>query len=168
MELLLGCGNNRQKRIRHGDVPQTWIQLVTLDIDPGVNPDVVHDLRVMPLPFDDDMFDEIHAYEVLEHCGQQGDWRLFLNQFEELWRILKPGGLLVGTCPMWDSKWAWSDPGHSRVITRWSMVYLDQDEYSQVGKTSLTDYRHWYRGNLKLVAINEENDTFGFVLKAIK
>lgn len=169
MELLIGCGNNREKRIRHGDRPQTWCQLVTLDIDPSTDPDVVHDLRNVPMPFSDDMFDEIHAYEVLEHCGQQGDWRLFLNQFAEFWRILKPGGLLCGTVPAWDSPWAWGDPGHTRVIPKESFIFLSQAEYAaQVGKTAMTDYRPWFKGDFQPLAYNETEHQLGFVLKALK
>src|SRR5687767_7500638 len=102
MELLLGCGNNLVKKVTFAAVPQQWVELVTLDVDPGVKPHVVHDLNDVSLPFADDNFDEIHAYEVLEHCGHQGDWRFFFNQFYDFWRILKPGGYFVATVPMWD------------------------------------------------------------------
>jgi SAM-dependent methyltransferase len=117
-ELLIGCGNDRRKKITFPQTPSDWTQLVTLDIDASTKPDIVHDLNVLPYPFLDSTFDEIHAYEVLEHCGRQGDWKFFLDQFAELWRILKPGGFLVATCPMWDGPWAWGDPGHTRVISR--------------------------------------------------
>ena len=89
MELLIGAGNNRDKKITFKDIPSEWSgELVTLDIDPECNPDIIHDLNDLPMPFDDDMFDEIHAYEVLEHTGRQGDWLFFFNQFSEFWRIL--------------------------------------------------------------------------------
>lgn len=168
MELLLGCGNNREKKITINGYPSEWCELVTLDWDEGVNPDVVHDLTKCPFPFDDNTFDEVHAYEVLEHCGQQGDWRLFFNQFEEIWRILKPDGVFYGSVPMWDSIWAWGDPGHTRLITEASLVFLDQSEYEQVGRTAMTDYRRWYKGNLQRMAVQEQNGNMGFVLKAIK
>lgn len=169
MELLLGCGNQRKKQVLIEQIPENWIELVTLDIDEGVSPSVVHDLEDLPLPFDDDMFDEIHAYEVLEHTGQQGDWRFFFNQFYELWRILKPGGYLVGTCPLWDSMWAWGDPGHKRVICEGSLVFLSQKEYKvQVGNNAMTDYRPYWNGDFDLVAKTEDGDTFGFVLQAVK
>jgi hypothetical protein len=79
VELLIGCGNSRKKKL-NGPLGPGWSTLVTLDIDPGCEPDVVHDIGVLPLPFRDDMFDEIHAYDVLEHSGVQGDWKFFFAQ----------------------------------------------------------------------------------------
>jgi SAM-dependent methyltransferase len=150
-------------------MPETWTELVTLDIDEACEPDVVHDLEDLPLPFDDNMFDEIHAYEVLEHTGRQGDWRFFFNQFYEFWRILKPGGKFVALCPMWDGVWCWGDPGHTRCINRGVITYLVQEEYEKlIGKTSMTDYRHWWKGNFHPLAMQEEGETFAFVLEAVK
>jgi len=169
MELLIGCGNQRKKQVTIPDIPTQWTDLVTLDIDEDCNPTYCHDLENLPLPFDDNMFDEVHAYEVLEHTGQQGDWRFFFNQFYELWRILKPGGYLIGTCPMWDSMWAWGDPGHKRIISSGSLVFLSQKEYAaQVGKNAMTDYRKYWDGDFDLVGKDESSDTFGFVLRAVK
>lgn len=167
-ELLIGCGNQRRKVITFKEIGQDWTALTTLDIDPSTGCDVVHDLNVLPLPFADDQFKEIHAYETLEHCGRQGDWRFFLDQFGEFYRILQPGGYLIATVPMWDSPWAWGDPGHTRVITKGSLVFLNRDEYEQIGKTAMTDYRPWLKCDFKTVAISEKNDTFGFVLQANK
>lgn len=168
-ELLLGCGNMRDKRIKFEGTPAEFTALTTLDLDPSTGCDVVWDLNSPdPLPFESDTFDEIHAYEVLEHCGRQGDYKFFFRQFEDLWRILKPGGFLCVTCPMWDSPWAWGDPGHTRVITRGSLIFLDRDEYAQVGKTAMTDYRNVWHGNFKIEAVSESEHAFGFVLRAVK
>lgn len=165
--LLIGAGNDRRRKVSWGD-SQAWDELVTLDIDPSTKPDVVHDLDVMPYPFADESFDEIHAYEVLEHTGTQGDWRFFLDQFAEFYRILKPGGFFVATVPMWDSPWAWGDPGHRRVITKGSLIFLDRSEYDQIGKTAMTDYRPWLRCDFEPIALKEDADMFGFVLQARK
>lgn len=167
-ELLIGCGNSRKKKIRHGDITEEWRNLTTLDIDTGCKPDVIHDLAKLPLPFADNSFDEIHAYEVLEHTGSQGDWRFFFDQFAELYRIVKPGGYVIGSCPMWDSKWAWGDPGHTRLINQTHLLYLNQDLYAEVGDTTLTDYRWYWKGDFDLVACVEKTEVFGFVLQARK
>lgn len=168
-ELLIGCGNSRKKLIGFEGLPQEWENLTTLDIDPNAGADVVHDLDVLPYPFEDNTFDEIHAYEVLEHCGTQGDWRFFLAQFSEFWRILKPDGFLIGTCPMWDSPWAWADPGHRRVISRHSLVFLSQAEYAdQVGRTHMADYRSVYSADFETMATKDNDANWGFVLRAIK
>lgn len=167
-ELLIGCGNRRIKAVQFSEIPKEWTNLTTLDIDESCKPDVVWDLNNVPLPFADNSFDEIHAYEVLEHCGRQGDWKFFLDQFADFWRVLKPGGYLCATCPMWDSPWTWSDPGHTRVITRHSLIFLAQAEYAQIGTTHMTDYRSHYKADFETIAVHEEEHSWGFVLKAIK
>jgi SAM-dependent methyltransferase len=167
-ELLVGCGNSRAKQISFEGISPEWTDLTSLDFDPETGCDVVHDLNALPYPFADGQFDEVHAYEVLEHCGRQGDWKFFFDQFHEFWRILKPGGYFIATVPMWDSPWAWGDPQHCRVIPKQALIFLNQAEYGQIGNTAMTDYRRWWKGNFETVAVEETEHRLGFVLKAIK
>jgi len=148
-----------------------WSALTTLDMSADHNPDVVHDLDVLPYPFDDNQFDEIHAYDVLEHQGKQGDWRFFFDQWSEIWRILRPGGYFCGICPKAMSPWAWGDPGHTRIISKECITYLSQDEYrKQVGVSPMTDYRPWYKADLRAMAMDDHTleHTWQFVLQAHK
>lgn len=169
MELLLGAGSRRSKVLyRPGHLE--WSNLVTLDMNPDHAPDVVWDMEQLPLPFEDNSADEIHAYEVLEHMGRQGDWRFFLAQFEDFWRILKPGGMFFATTPHPSSPWAFGDPGHTRLIPIEALTFLSQAEYDkQVGKTPMTDYRRWYKGDLRLCfgEVSEGGAT-RFALMAVK
>lgn len=170
--LLLGAGNQRHKTLQSPGSPEKDFSgghLTTLDIDAATKPDVLHDLNNVALPFADNEFDEIHAYEVMEHCGRQGDWEFFFAQFAEIYRILKPGGLFCATVPAWDSMWAWGDPGHTRIINEGSLVFLCQPEYAkQIGKTSMTDYRATWRCDFDIKASGTERDTFAFVIEAVK
>lgn len=166
-ELLIGAGSSRVKKLVWNGRAD-WSALTTLDINPDHQPDVVWDLENVPLPFADDSFDECHAYEVLEHVGRQGDWRFFFAQFAEFWRILRPGGVLLGTCPDPESRWAWGDPGHTRVITAESFIFLNQAAYAQVGVTAMTDYRFVWRGDFELVHFERQGDVNAFVLRAVK
>lgn len=168
-ELLLGCGNSRQKKIYFEDDSSTWSNLTTVDVDPNCGADVVHDLNITPWPFEDSTFDEIHAYEVLEHLGTQGDYISFFAQFSEIYRILKPNGLLIGTTPSIRSRWVWGDPGHTRYIGPESLMFLDQQRYTtQVGTTQMTDYRHVWVGDMSVVDVQEDDQDFQFIVKAIK
>lgn len=172
MELLLGAGSTRDRRLACNG-KQDWTDLVTLDFNPDHKPDVVHDLSVLPWPFEDETFDEVHAYEVLEHFGQQGDWRAFFAHFGELYRILKPGGYLAVTCPSYRSVWAWGDPSHTRVITSGSLVFLDQEQYQkQVGVTAMSDFRFAWRGDFRAAWVDMRGEASGdglsFVLQAVK
>lgn len=193
-ELLIGCGHSREKRIRcpvrDSDVQpgRNFVNLTTLDNTFECKPDVFCDLtnyseltfgesknripvRSMVNAFPkDDYFDEIHAYEVIEHCGRQGDYRMFFRQFNTFWHWLKPNGYFCATVPAHTSPWAWGDPGHTRIINRGTLVFLDQDEYArQLGKTSMSDYREALEStNFKCEFAETVQETFRFVLRAVK
>lgn len=168
MELLIGCGRNREKRFAV-DGKAEWTDLTTLDASYFVGADVVHDLENIPYPFEDSTFDEVHAYEVLEHLGRQGDFKAYFDQFSELWRILKPGGVLCGTSPALLSPWLWGDPGHRRVISQETLTFLVQPEYAkQAGKTPMTDYRETYKADFDLETAEARGGTFVYALRAVK
>lgn len=168
-ELLIGCGRNLSKQLSNEENNTGWSNLTTLDINTDHKPDVVWNLEDMPFPFDDETFDEIHAYEVLEHTGRQGDYKFFFAQFEEFYRILKPDGLLCATVPHWQSVWAWGDPSHTRTIQLESLTFLNQQEYiNQVGKTPMSDFRYIYKADFEIVGYNTSEHNFAFILKAIK
>jgi SAM-dependent methyltransferase len=165
MELLLGSGNSREKKIRPAWRPQTWTHLIALDMDPNCKADCLADIED-GLPFHDNTFDEVHAYEVLEHLGQQGDYRSFFQHFAELYRILKPYGILVGSTPKWDSVWAWSDPGHRRIVSPSSLVFLNQAEYArQIGVSPMTDYRWLWKNDFRLVWTQDQGDSYNWILQ---
>lgn len=167
MQLLIGCGSNRAKKLSVQGRAE-WRGLVTLDYEARHKPDVLHDLNE-PLPFVDDCAEEIHAYEVLEHIGRQGDYKVFFAQFSDFWRVLKNDGLLLGTVPLPTSVWAWGDPSHTRVIPKESFTFLVQPEYDkQVGKTAMSDFRSVYKADFDIIHMKENGDILEFGLKAIK
>ena len=167
-ELLIGCGKKREKLLRLGN-NSSWNNLITLDINPDHNPDVLWDLTKTPYPFNNNEFDEIHAYEVLEHTGAQGDYKFFFSQFSEFYRILKPNGMLFASCPSYKSPWAWGDPSHTRVIQSEQLIFLDQTEYTkQVGVTPMSDFRYIYDSDFTIKYLNENNDFIHFAIQAIK
>ncbi len=167
-ELLVGAGSNHAKRMWL-DGRREWTDLVTLDINPDHKPDLVWDLNTRPLPLGDDVFDEVHAYEVVEHLGKQGDFLSFFAEWSEWWRILKPGGLFLGMSPHWSSKWCWMDPGHTRAYGPEILTFLGQPAYSkQVGSSPMTDYRFVYKADFDLVHSDVSDGAFSFGLKAVK
>jgi len=169
-ELLLGCGSNWEKKLSTSQQDDGWQNLITLDYYEGHSPHVVHDLRDHPLPFPDNYFDEIHAYEVLEHLAQQGDYEFFFSEWNEYYRILKPGGMFFGTVPRRDSVWAYGDPSHTRIIVPENFVFLNQGAYeAQVGKTPMSDFRHIYNGDFDVIAVDatQGGDSMAFILEAI-
>lgn len=94
--LNLGCGNAPLDGAVNHDISKhsPWV-------------DIVHDLNVLPWPWQDDEFDTIKAWAVLEHL-----YRERLSIINECWRILKPGGLLVVKLPYWNSEEAHDDITH--------------------------------------------------------
>ena len=144
--LLLGAGNSRVKKVAYDGHHEWEGELVTIDMDPNCGADVIWNLETHPLPFADEEFDELHAYDVLEHFGRQGDWKGFFDEFAEYWRILKPAGLFGIIVPI--NKDALADPGHTRFFHQNYFGFLNQGFYADnlAKGTACTDYRwHWKR-----------------------
>ena len=84
------------------------------------------DLSSEPIPFDSNLFDFCTAYDVIEHIPREswnnGAKRMaFLELFNEIYRVLKPGGLFLHSTPAYPSKEAFQDPTHVNVITEDTM-----------------------------------------------
>jgi len=125
--------------------------ITTLDINPDRDPDIIWDLNQHPLPFDDESFDQIFAFETLEHLGSLGDYRFFFKEFEEYWRILKKDGLFIASVPTMKSPWAFGDPGHTRYISKEMLGFLNQKSYENAGPTNpISDYRFCYKANFEI------------------
>lgn len=174
-ELLLGCGHRREKDIITPN-GREFRNLTTLDMYAESGADVIFNLDALSitnqgrLPFEDNTFDEIAAYDVLEHINHQGDYESFFYEFREYFRVIKNGGLFCATVPNDVGPHTWGDPGHRRVINDLSLVYLSRKAVmEQLGKTTITDYLR-YSGDMEFQCVHLQpgKDRFGFVLKAVK
>jgi hypothetical protein len=120
--------------------------------------------------FTENAFDEVHAYEVLEHLGSQGDARSFFWSFENVHRVLKPGGYLFATCPSRYSAWLWGDPSHRRMICAESLLFLSQEAIAKnraLG-TAMSDFSALWTRDFKVLSAQDNQQTFIFCLQAIK
>ena len=106
--LDLGCGRTKRPGA------------IGVDRNPSVGADVLADLDRTPYPFGDDSFDEILLDNVLEHLADVP------ATMRELFRIARPGALVIVKVPYFRSKWAAIDPTHRHLFTVESMSYFDR------------------------------------------
>jgi hypothetical protein len=170
--LLLGSGAPEPNPLRkllirleyEGGLPsRDDVILTRLDSNPDCKPDVLWDLNVKPWPFEDNSFDEVHAYNVMEHLGRQGDAKAFFDEHYEIWRILRRGGSYLGCCPTMRNPWVLAEPSHTRVLLPHTFNFLHgRFMDTQLGVTSSSDFRGLWRGDLRLIKVwndyNSEDD----------
>lgn len=173
--LILGCGHRHQPMLNL--FPDEEVEICTVDRNPRVKPAKVHDLEDFPWPFEEDTFDAVEAIEVLEHItGHAGDEIPFFRTFREIYRILKPDGILAATVPWWQSEWSVGDPSHKRIITPGTLVFLDQEQYHRQldgpleTRTPMSDFRGIWGGDFQPVvnSFKQNGVSFEFRLRAIK
>ena len=151
--LLIGCGHDHSKRLHMGEGTHWQGEVVKLDMNPTCGADVVWDMEKRPLPFVDAEFDEIHAYDCLEHWGAQGDWRGWFDEMAEYHRILKPGGRMAIVVPVGGDHFA--DPGHKRFFSPNYFRFLNQAWCADrlAAEASITDYRWYWKLNFDIVGM---------------
>lgn len=107
--LDIGCGEGKQPG---------FIGMDKRDVS-GV--DIVHDLEVFPYPIGDNECHIVIASHILEHIKP---W-LTIDLFNEVWRIMKPGGKFVIAVPYAGSQPFWIDPTHCNGFIEDTFAYFD-------------------------------------------
>jgi SAM-dependent methyltransferase len=114
--------------------------IISLDQDKRLMPDLVCCLGKDKIDLPDDSVDTAVAIRVLEHIGRQGETDEWFYFWEELYRVLKPEGRLEFLSPLWNSVWSWVDPSHTRVLAPESFIFFAQANYLVHG-TPISPYR---------------------------
>lgn len=119
------------------DIRRDYVNHDIADID-GI--DVVHNLNDFPWPWGEDRFDEIIALDVLEHLDE------FFPVMEEMYKILKPSGIVKIKVPYWNSAFCHMDPTHKQSIHEMTFHFMDPDkeicqtrDYYTTARFSITD-----------------------------
>jgi SAM-dependent methyltransferase len=97
----------------------------------GTAADLICQLGFETIPLDDEVADSIWCRDFLEHLPKafyhEGDRALrypIIELMNEVWRILKPGGLFTGLTPCYPAVEVHRDPTHLSVWTLESMPYF--------------------------------------------
>ena len=107
ISLDLGCGET----IRN---PYQALKVIGLDIQDA-------DLAIEPIPYKDNYFDYVTAYDFLEHIPRllyvpQRRYP-FVELMSEIYRVLNIGGKFLSSTPAFPHGAAFQDPTHVNIIT---------------------------------------------------
>lgn len=122
--LDLGCGLS----IRN---PFNLDEIYGLDIRKRQEENVrACDLAVEPIPFPDNFFDCVSAFDFIEHIPRilyLPHRRFpFIELMNEVYRVLKIDGVFLSVTPAFPQEAAWRDPTHVNIITEQTFpLYFD-------------------------------------------
>lgn len=113
--------------------------------------DIMHPLEKFPYPLKADSCITIKAAHVVEHIKP---W-LFFHWFDEMWRLLRPGGQLAVSAPYANSQGFFNDPTHVTYINEATFQHLDPNYpmYQQhAPKPWKIEFANWsYGGNIEAI-----------------
>lgn len=124
--LDLGCGSNPRN-------PYNQEILYGIDIlDNKVERNFIYtkcNVILSNLPFEDNMFDSVSAYDFIEHIPREiidnGNMSFpFIHVMNEVYRVLKPGGKFYALTPAYPKESAFTDPTHVNIITKNTHKYF--------------------------------------------
>lgn len=100
------------------------------------------------IPFKDEYFDVITAFDVLEHIprvssSDSGTNFPFVNAMNEAWRVLKINGLFYSETPCFPMKEAFQDPTHVNIMTEDTLrLYFAERAWARI---------YGFKGSFRLV-----------------
>jgi SAM-dependent methyltransferase len=110
-KLHLGCG------------PNYLSGYINIDSSPYVKKDIALDLTKTPYPFEDNSIDYILCWNVMEHLEMNP-----IKFMEEMWRILKPGGIFRFRVPAAGTYIHYKDPEHRNPFTPHFLKFFNGKE----------------------------------------
>ena len=126
--LDLGCGREPKN-------PFNAQEAYGIDIREDVDKKIVRaDLIIEPIPFEDQSFDFVTAFDFIEHIPRilyrPHRTNPFIDVMNEIYRVLKVsenGGKFLSLTPAFPQSAAWRDPTHVNIITEETFpLYFDQ------------------------------------------
>lgn len=149
--LDIGCGKTPRNPYRQDQVFGVDLQSPTGDTG------LIRcaNLATQPIPFADNHFDSVSAYDFLEHVPRvlptadgRGTRFPFVELMNEVWRVLVPGGKFYAVMPAFPSWAAFQDPTHVNIVTTSTHVYFTRPQrmaamYGFHGDFALVRAPHW-------------------------
>lgn len=129
----LGCGNRKADGF------------IGVDIVAGDQVDVIADLK-SHFPFPDNSVDFIKAHDFIEHLPDR------IRTMNEIWRILKPGGIIDIFVPSTDGRGAFQDPTHVSFWNINSFMYYCQEVPAYL---ALCQSHYGFKGEFSINKIEE-------------
>ena len=131
--LDLGSGPNPNN-------PFNATEIYGIDIREDLGDNILSaDLAIEPIPFGDNHFDYVTAFQFIEHISRliyaPNRRNSFVELMNEIFRTLKPGGIFLSVTPAYPHAPAFQDPTHVNIITentflnyfddstRWASMY---------------------------------------------
>jgi SAM-dependent methyltransferase len=106
------------------------------------------DLAVEPIPFGDESFDYVTAFDFLEHIPRvvyaPKSRFAFVELMNEIWRVLKPNGIFLSQTPIYPYTAAFQDPTHVNIMTADTFPKYFDTRYKWAGK-------YGFRGGFQIV-----------------
>jgi SAM-dependent methyltransferase len=143
--LDLGCGENIRNEFNADE-------LYGVDISGNETNNIkIADLAIDPIPFEDNYFDFVTAFDFLEHIPrvlylERKLKNPFIEVMNEIHRVLKPGGVFLGATPAFPYPQTYQDPTHVNVITDYTVQYFVEN-----GQSLKLGRQYGFKGKFELM-----------------
>lgn len=136
-------------------------------VDIRANPDnciSAADLVSEPIPFATEEFDFLTAFDFLEHVPRvvylPDRTFPFVNLMNEIWRVLKPGGVFLSVTPVYPFLSAFDDPTHVNFITinTFSKYFDNRLRYAEI---------YGFRGSFEILSQGLKSEHLVSILKKV-
>ena len=129
--LDLGCGKFPRNPYSRGQL--CGVDIRRLSEHPTFDYRVAN-LVIDPIPYDDDSFGSVSAFDFIEHIPRilptadgRDTYFPFIRLMDEVWRVLAPGGKFYALTPAYPHSEAFVDPTHVNIITSNTHKYFCSD-----------------------------------------